>query len=111
MTRLSNRQYPMLRMLYDNNSDSQYMTIDEAQAFDQRPFRSMLIQGWCAFRPGKGFHITKQGRLALDEFLNTDISRKNPMMPLTAYFDPTAYGLAVPAKKARVHVMAHKGAA
>jgi hypothetical protein len=103
MTRLSNRQWPMLKALYDNGSDH-YMSLDEAATFDQRPFRSMLIQGWCAYRPGRGFHITKEGKNAMHEFQTTDIFRKNPNLPLTAYFDPVAYGIA-PRKKAKVHVM------
>jgi hypothetical protein len=103
MTRLSNRQWPMLKMLYDNGTDH-YMSLDEAASFDQRPFRSMLIQGWCAYRPGRGFHITKAGKSAMFEFQTTDILRKNPNLPLTAYFDPVAYG--IPArKKSKVHVM------
>ena len=111
MTRLSNRQYPMLRALVDNGPDH-YMSIGEAQQFDQRPFRSMLIRGWCAYRPGRGFHITSEGRAAMREFLDTDIARKNPMLPLTAYFDQTAYGLAARKKTAKVHaVSAHRGAA
>jgi len=92
MTRLSNRQYPMLRALVDNGMQH-YMTIEQAQQFDQRPFRSMLIQGWCAYRPGRGFHVTREGKQALEEFVGTDILRKNPSKPLTAYFDPTAYGI------------------
>lgn len=94
MTRLSNRQWPMLKALFDNSADV-YMTIEEAQRFDQRPFRSMLIRGWCEFKRGKGFHITKAGREAMYEFQTTDIARKDPTKPLTAYFDPTAYGLSV----------------
>jgi len=90
----------MLRALYDNGSNN-YMTIDEAQKFDQRPFRSMLIQGWAAYRPGRGFHVTREGKAAMYEFQTTDIMRKDPSMPLTAYFDPTAYGLGQPNKKAR----------
>jgi len=109
MTRLSNRQYPMLSALYDNGADH-YMSIEEAQQFDQRPFRSMLIRGWCAYRAGRGFHITKEGKAAMHEFKTTDITRKNPMGPLTAYFDPTAYGLAAP-KKAAVHVKQKHAAA
>jgi hypothetical protein len=96
----------MLRALVDNGSDH-FMSIEEAATFDQRPFRSMLIQGWASYRPGRGFHVTKEGKRALDEFLTTDISRKHPEMPLTAYFDATAYGLGP--RKARVHVM--RGAA
>jgi hypothetical protein len=114
MVRLSNRQYPMLRALYDNGADH-YMTITEAQRFDQRPFRSMLIQGWCAYRPGRGFHITREGKDALHEFMDTDIVRKNPTLPLTAYFDPVAYGLD-PLKirqraQAKLHVIPKRGAA
>lgn len=112
MTRLSNRQYPMLKMLYDNGATG-YMSIDEAQHFDQRPFRSMLIRKWCSYRPGHGFHITREGKQAMHEFLTTEIIRQNPLMPLTAYFDPTAYGLHVagkprretPSKKATVREM------
>lgn len=103
MTRLSNRQYPMLLALVQNGRDG-YMTIEEAQRWDQRPFRSMLIQGWCAFRPGRGFHVTKEGEAAMHEFQTTEILRKNPSLPLTAYFDPTAYGLSRK-KGQRVHVM------
>jgi hypothetical protein len=113
MTRLSNRQWPMLKALFDNGSDG-YMTIEEAQRFDQRPFRSMLIQKWCAFRPGRGFHITKEGKAAMYEFQTTDILRKNFNKPLTAYFDATAYGLNSPRKtpSKKVHVIAaRRGAA
>jgi hypothetical protein len=85
------------------------MTIAEAQTFDQRPFRSMLIRQWIVYRPGRGFHITREGRDAWNEFHTTNIARMNPTMPLTAYFDPTAYGLAKP--KGKVHVMQKKGAA
>lgn len=92
MTRLSNRQYPMLKTFAEAEADY-HMRIEAAQAFDQRPFRSMLIQGWIKYRPGRGFHITKEGRAAWREFLLTDIIRKDPTRPLTAYFDPTAYGL------------------
>lgn len=92
MTRLSNRQYPMLQALASNGR-SGYMTYAEAAKWDQRPFRSMLIRGWCAYRPGHGFHITREGEDAMIEFQTTDILRKDPEKPLTRYFDPTAYGL------------------
>jgi hypothetical protein len=108
MTRLSNRQYPMLREFADHNSDY-HMSIETAQVFDQRPFRSMLIHKWIAYRPGRGFHITREGRAAWREFIETEIFRKNPTLPLTAYFDATAYGLEMP-RRAKVHVM-QKGAA
>lgn len=100
MTRLSNRQYPMLLALHDTD----FMSLDEAQAFDQRPFRSMLIRRWAVYKPGRGFHITREGKASLQEFLTTNISRKDPSMPLTAYFDPTAYGLPKPNGR-HLHVM------
>lgn len=92
MTRLSNRQYPMLEAL----AAVDYITYSEAQAFDQRPFRSMLIRKYMAYKPGKGFHLTQAGRDARKEFYDTDILRRNRNLPLTAYFDATAYGLTKP---------------
>ena len=106
MTRLSNRQYPMLQA-FAESGETYHMTVHEAQKFDQRPFRSMLIQKWIAFRPGRGFHITREGRAAWEEFLSTSIMRLHPEMPLTRYFDPTAYGLS----PAKMYVVARKGAA
>ena len=100
MTRLSNRQYPMLATFATARSDYR-MKESEAQMWDQRPFRSMLIQKWITYEPGTGFLITQKGRDAWREFQNTDISRKDPSMPLTAYFDATAYAL----KRRRVHVI------
>ena len=97
MTRLSNRQYPMLKVFVERGANG--MKIEAAQHFDQRPFRSMLIQGWVAYTPLRGFHVTEAGRRAFKEFHHTDIARKNPAMPLTAYFDPTQYGLGDSKKK------------
>ena len=91
MTLLSNRQYAMLQAFL--NANSSYMTISHAQAFDQRPFRSMLVRKYIEYTPGRGFHITKKGRNAWMEFTSTDIGRKDARMPLTALFDPTAYVL------------------
>lgn len=91
---LSNRQLPMLEAL----KDTDYMTIDEAQHFDQRPFRSMLIRKYAAYKPGRGFYLTPEGKKARSTFYDTDIVRKNPQLPLTAYFDPSVFGLA-PRKK------------
>ena len=105
MTRLSNRQFPLLEVFVTGV----YMDISTAMLYDQRPFRSMLIRRWIAYKPGRGFHITDEGRKAHKEFHHTDIERKNPSLPLTAYFDPTAYGLRVPSKKAHVHVMERRG--
>jgi len=110
MTRLSNRQFPMLSMFAEEGPDF-YMKIDTAQRFDQRPFRSMLIQKWVVYHAGKGFHITREGRAAYDEFLHTDIARKNPLLPLTAYFDPTVYGLKSGKPRAKVHEMRRRAAA
>ena len=92
MTRLSTLQYNMLKMFATENANF-YMSITVAQQFDQRPFRSMLLQKWIAYRPAKGFHITREGRTAYAEFETHDVTRKNSSLPLTAYFDPTQYGL------------------
>ena len=100
MTRLSNRQYPMVRDLIDLGED-RYLKIEDAQKYDQRPFRSMLVRKWVSFRPGHGFYLTRAGRDAWSEFHSTDIFRQNPTLPLTAYFDPTAYGLRVAVKRKR----------
>jgi len=102
MTRLSNRQYPMLRVFIEGGPQF-YMSIEQAQRYDQRPFRSMLIRGWIAYRPGKGFHGTREGAAAWVEFHETEIARKNPTLPLTAYFDPTAYGLSKQDAKFTLH--------
>ena len=92
MTRLSNRQHPMLRTFAEGGL-GWYMPVEDAQKYDQRPFRSMLIQEWVAYRPGRGFHVTKEGLQAWSEFQNTGILRKNEHGPLTKYFDAAAYGL------------------
>lgn len=111
MIRISTLQYNMLRM-FATEGPGFYMSIETAQGFDQRPFRSMLIQKWVVYRAGKGFHITREGREAYRDFQSHDITRKNPLLPLTTYFDVTQYGLkkspdkAAPANGARLRVVA-----
>ena len=90
MVRLSNRQYPMLKTFAVADAHF-HMSIAQAQRYDQRPFRSMLVQEWIAYRAGRGFHITRAGREAWKEFEMTEILRKNPMARLTSLFDPSAY--------------------
>ena len=110
MITLSNRQYPMVKAFLDSSDN--YMDIETAQRYDQRPFRSMLIRKWIAFRPGHGFYLTKEGKNAWLDYHGTEIWRKNPNLPLTAYFDVTAYGLRkAPPKKAVVHVLRRSSAA
>jgi hypothetical protein len=99
MTRLSNRQYPMLEA-FAHQKDDYRMSIEEAMYYDQRPFRSMLVRQWVTYKRGEGFRITRAGRDAWHEFHKTSIGRKNIHAPLTAYFDPTVYHLK--AKKAAV---------
>jgi hypothetical protein len=83
--RISSRQYQMLRMFYDLNSGG--LSIQDMKHYDQRPFRSMLIQGWVRYSPrSRSFSMTKEGRHALNDFMSQDISRKNPSLPLTSYF-------------------------
>ena len=90
--RLSAMQYPMLKE-FARHPEGFYMSVEQAQHFDQRPFRSMLMRQWISYRPKKGFYITKAGREAWHAFLHTPIERKNPEAPLTSYFDPAAYGI------------------
>jgi hypothetical protein len=97
MVRLSALQFEMLRTVAEDIN--RYMSIDAARRYDQRPFRSMLVREYLAYIPGKGFRITETGRTAWHDFRHQSISRKNPALPLTAYFDPVAYGLAAPKKK------------
>lgn len=92
MTRLSSLQYAMLRTFAEESRD-EYMKVEDAARFDQRPFRSMLMRKYITYVPGLGFRITKDGGASWRSFLMTDIVRKNPKGPLTAYFDPDAYGM------------------
>ena len=107
MIRLSALQYGMLEKFIGTTG---HLSIEDAQVYDQRPFRSMLIREYIAYSPGRGFHITRAGRTAHEEFHHANIARKNPLLPLTSYFDPAAYGLGT-RKKAPVHVMAKRGRA
>jgi len=102
MTRLSNRQYPLMKVFAMEQAGF-HMSLEDAGTFDQRPFRSMLIQKWVAYKPGKGFgfYLTREGRDAWAEFNATNIFRLHPDAPLTRYFDPTAYGLTVKQKRQR----------
>lgn len=100
MTRLSGLQYPLLKTFIELRGNH-YMSVEDAQEYDQRPFRSMLIQKWVDYTPGRGFHVTQTGKEAWKQFNTTNITRKNPTMPLTSYFDPTAYGLKVSWAKAK----------
>lgn len=100
MTNLSNRQYPMLKAFAEGG----YMSVETAQLYDQRPFRSMLMRKWITYHPRRGFHITDAGEEAWREFRSTEIFRMHPNRPLTAYFDLTAYRLPSP-RRATVHVL------
>ena len=95
MTRLSNRQFPLMQE-FAELGPARYMSIERAQLFDQRPFRSFLVHKWISYVPQHGFHITRLGKQAWDEFIKTEIYRNNPSAPLTRLFDPLAYGLKQP---------------
>jgi hypothetical protein len=82
-----------------------HMPRDEAQTLDQRPFRALLVREWISFRPERGFHLTRAGWDAWKDLHSTSVIRKNPIAPLTAYFDEKDYGLH------RVHTMPRRGAA
>ena len=97
MNRLSTLQFNMLRH-FAERATAYHMSIEQAQHYDQRPFRSMLVREWIAYRAGRGFHITRAGIEAFRDFQEHSIERKNPALPLTTYFDPTAYDIK-PAKR------------
>lgn len=98
MINLSDLGFPMLYAL--TQLKGKYMSYEEAQSYDQRPFRSMLIRGWVKWsRKEHGFYLTKEGEEAWMKFNSRDISRKNPHLPLTAFFNAEAYGLAGPKEK------------
>lgn len=101
-TRLSSLQYSLLKTII--NSSQEYYTIEEAQVFDQRPFRSMLIRKWISYRPSRGFYITREGKQAWFDFLHREIFRQNTSLPLTSYFDPAIYGLKIVQKKEKKQV-------
>lgn len=77
-----------------------HISLEQAAQFTQTTFGSALREKnkWLAYRPGKGFVITKEGREARARMYEADITRKNPNGPLTRYFDANAYGL-TPRKK------------
>ena len=64
-------------------SESQ-ISLESISAFDQRPFRSMLIRKYVYYN-SSAFHISKEGKRALMSFQTQDISRKDPTKPLTTY--------------------------
>ena len=102
---LSDRQYPMLREFIDRGRNF-IMPIEEAQVFNQITFRSMLVRQYVRYKPAwndgvgshrGGFVVTTAGRDAFQLFHQSErILRAHPELPLTAYFDPAAYGLDLP---------------
>ena len=85
-----------------------YMTIAEAAAL--RPAAVPLDADSGIDRLGGTRVPNHTGRLrGWEEFERTEIWRKNPTLPLTAYFDPVAYKLATGTSK--LHVMKARGAA
>lgn len=98
---LSKRQYSLLEMFVEG---ALRLNIPSAQHFDQRPFRSLLVRRWIVYsRNHGGFHVTREGRQAWDEFRHADIQRRDPTGPLTRFFDPTQYGLTDPYLEGRRH--------
>jgi hypothetical protein len=73
-----------------------YLSIEQAQHFDQRPFRSMLIRGWVAYLPGRGFRLRKAGRRGMNFTILA--SNEESHHALGAARRAAAYGLA-PARR------------
>jgi hypothetical protein len=84
---ISPYQHTLLRV-FANGGAHYHMTTREAQRYKQTQLRSMLIREWIAYRPGRGFHLTREGRDAWAAYeLGVSIERKNQSLPLTSYFD------------------------
>ena len=106
---VSKLQFPLLRD-FCAMPPGMFMPVSEASKLDQRPFGSLYHREWVGYRAGKGFYATAKGRSAFDEYTAAEARHRNrPELPLSHYFDATAYGLAP--MKGRVHVMAGRGAA
>ena len=100
---LSERGWAMIEMF----SAHKYISFEDAHLLDQRPFRSMLIRKYIAFKPGRGFHITKEGEDALYRWYHTVVDqRKDTLAPLTKTFNPQDYRL-----DEKVYVMKKRAAA
>jgi len=95
MTRLSALQYPALKIFAEGRPT---LPIAECQRIDQRAFRSFLIRKYIAYT-GRGFKITEAGIAAWDDFRFHGCMRKNPTLPLTAYFDAKHYGITYLSKR------------
>lgn len=85
-----------------------YMPLSEAHTIKQGTFRSMLVQQWIAFHrelgEEGGFQVTEAGkeRWLRRKEINVFRSEAQFSRPLTAYFDPKAYGLRVVHKRKNV---------
>jgi len=106
MVKLSNRQFSIIEELAATN----YVPLERAAQIHQRAFGSLLQRGYVAYKHGRGFYLTQDGRDARVEFLETDIYRKNPTLPLAKFVDSLVRDYK-PRKRANVHVMPAKGAA
>lgn len=92
----------MLRV-FANENENFRMSMQEAGAFDQRPFGSMLAPGrkYVTYdrkpTPGgrTGFKITREGREAYLEFETANILRKVASLKLTHYFEPPKLPVAI----------------
>ena len=103
---VSKLQFPMLRD-FCAMPPGTFMPLSEASKLDQRPFGSLYHRNWLGYRAGRGFYATADGRKAFDEYTAAEARHRNrPELPLSHYFDPTAYGLS----PKTVHVMAARRA-
>jgi len=83
MTKLSARQYKMLKNLDQRDS----VFIDHARELNQVSFGSLFHRGYIEFnRLTKHFYITKKGSEALQEFKEINITRINVDGAFSHYF-------------------------
>ncbi len=83
---LSRRQYALLCLFIDEG-EKYYASVEDAKRYDQRPFRSALIQEWIGYHHGRGFFITQKGRDSHADYGKREWAiRAHQDMPLCEYF-------------------------
>ena len=84
MTKLSARQYAMLKSIARRHS----VSLDSARELNQISFGSLIHREYVKFsRSEQQFTITDFGQAALEEFQEIEIRRQNFGGPFSHYFD------------------------
>ena len=87
---VSRLQFPMLREFITVTARGGFVSVKEAERFDQRPFGSLYHRGWLGYRAGRGFYATAAGKDAYAEYMGEARRRARPESPMSHYFDLVA---------------------